>query len=37
VPFVAKQLAELRGSTAEAIGELTSVNFNQLFSKISIT
>ncbi len=36
VPFVAKQLAELRGSTAEAIGELTSFNFNQLFSKISI-
>jgi TatD DNase family protein len=35
VPFVAKQLAELRGTTSEAIGALTSTNFNQLFSRIS--
>ena len=35
VPFVAQQLAQLRGSCAEAIGELTSHNFDQLFSRIS--
>jgi TatD DNase family protein len=35
VPFVAKQLAELRGSSPEAIGMLTSQNFNILFSKTS--
>ncbi len=35
VPFVAQQLAQLRGSTPEAIGELTSANFNRLFSRIS--
>ena len=37
VPFVAQQLAQLRGSTPEAIGELTSANFNRLFSRISIS
>jgi TatD DNase family protein len=37
VPFVAKLLGELRGSSPEAIGELTSHNFNQLFSRISAT
>ena len=35
VPFVAKLLGELRGSSSEAIGELTSHNFNQLFTRIS--
>jgi TatD DNase family protein len=34
VPFVAKILAELRGMTPEQIGELTSLNFDRLFSKI---
>ena len=37
IPFVAKLLGELRGSSPEAIGELTSHNFNQLFSRISAT
>jgi len=34
VPFVAKQLAELRGSTPEAIGALTSANFDRLFHRV---
>ncbi len=34
VPFVAKLLAELRGTTPEAIGELTSLNFDTLFTKV---
>ena len=34
VPFVAKLLAELRGMSPEAMGELTSHNFNQLFPKV---
>lgn len=34
VPFVAKLLAELRGMTPEAIGELTSRNFDTLFAKV---
>jgi TatD DNase family protein len=33
VPYVAKLLAELRGSSAEAIGELTTQNFLKLFAK----
>src|SRR5574343_1180867 len=33
VPFVAKQLAELRGSTPEQIGALTSANFHRLFAR----
>lgn len=33
VPYVAKLLAELRGTSPEEIGELTSRNFNQLFTK----
>jgi len=33
VPYVAKLLAELRGTSPEEIGELTSRNFNQLFPK----
>lgn len=35
VPYVAKLLAELRGLTPEAVGELTSTNFNRLFTKVS--
>lgn len=35
VPYVAALLAELRGSTAQAIGELTSANFDRLFAKVS--
>jgi TatD DNase family protein len=35
VPFVAQQLAQLRGNSAEAIGVLTSQNFDQLFARIS--
>ena len=34
VPFVAKMLAELRGMSAEAMGELTSQNFDRLFAKV---
>ncbi len=37
VPFVAKQLAQLRGTTPEAIGALTSTNFDRLFSRILIS
>jgi TatD DNase family protein len=36
VPFVAKILAELRRTTPELIGELTSKNFDRLFSKTLI-
>ena len=35
VPHVAARLAELRGTSAERIGELTSTNFSQLFSRVS--
>jgi TatD DNase family protein len=31
VPFVAKQIAELRGLSAEEVGRVTSANFEQLF------
>lgn len=31
VPYVAKQIAELRGMTVEAVAEVTSRNFEQLF------
>ncbi len=34
VPYVAKQLAALRGCSTEAIGEATSQNFERLFSGI---
>ena len=33
VPWVAKQIAELRGMTSEKIAEITSENFNHLFKK----
>jgi len=36
VPYVAAQLALLRGTTPEAIGELTSRNFEQLFVGVNI-
>jgi TatD DNase family protein len=34
VPYVAKQIGELRGLAAEAVGELTSRNFETLFSGV---
>ena len=34
VPFVARQVAELRGLSVEAVGELTSRNFEALFSAV---
>jgi TatD DNase family protein len=34
VPFVARQIAELRGLTPEAVGELTSRNFEALFAGV---
>jgi TatD DNase family protein len=36
VPFVAKLLGELRGSTSQAIGELTTRNFLKLFAKTAV-
>ena len=36
VPFVAKQLAELRGCTSEAIGALSTANFHRLFRRTTI-
>jgi TatD DNase family protein len=35
VPYVAKQIAELRGLTAEQVGERTSRNFEALFSAVA--
>ena len=35
VPHVASRLAELRGTTTERIGEITSANFTRLFSRVS--
>jgi len=35
VPFVAKLLAELRNMAPEAMAELTSHNFDRLFTKVS--
>ena len=35
VPYVARQIAEVRGSTPEAIGELTSRNFERLFAGVA--
>jgi TatD DNase family protein len=37
VPLVAKVLAELKGTTAEQMGELTSLNFDRLFKKCLLT
>jgi TatD DNase family protein len=34
VPYVAKQIGELRGMTAEGVGEATSRNFEALFSGV---
>ena len=36
VPFVARQLAELRGVSAEEIGRITSANFDALFKDVSL-
>ncbi len=35
VPHVAARLAELRGTSAERIGAITSANFTRLFSRVS--
>ena len=35
VPHVAARLAELRGTTVERIGEITSANFTRLFPRVS--
>jgi Tat protein secretion system quality control protein TatD with DNase activity len=35
VPYVAQLLAELRGISAEGIGELTSANFDRLFYRVT--
>ena len=35
VPFVAKQIADIKGITVEAVAEATSHNFDQLFSAVS--
>lgn len=34
VPFVAQQIAELKGLTVEAVGEATSANFDRLFNQV---
>jgi TatD DNase family protein len=34
VPFVAKQIADIKGLTVEAVAEATSHNFDQLFSAV---
>jgi TatD DNase family protein len=34
VPFVAKQIAEIKGMTTEAVAEATSRNFDQLFNGV---
>jgi TatD DNase family protein len=34
VPFVAKQIAEIKGMTVQAVAEATSRNFDQLFSGV---
>ncbi|MEY2677655.1 MAG: hypothetical protein RLZ00_347 [Pseudomonadota bacterium] len=36
VPFVAKQIAEIKGMTVQAVAEATSRNFDQLFSGVLI-
>jgi TatD DNase family protein len=35
VPYVAQQIAELRGMSTEAVGELTSRNFETLFAGVA--
>ena len=35
VPFVAKQLAQLKGVSIEAVAQATSDNFDRLFPRIS--
>ena len=34
VPFVAQQIADIKGMTIEAVAEATSRNFDQLFSAV---
>jgi TatD DNase family protein len=35
VPFVAQQIAELKGLTVEAVAEATSANFDRLFTQVA--
>lgn len=35
VPFVAKQIAEVRGISVEEVAEATSVNFDRLFKGVT--
>jgi TatD DNase family protein len=37
VPYVARQIAELRGLSPEAIGSATSANFERLFTGVQAT
>ncbi|WP_066266174.1 TatD family hydrolase [Hydrogenophaga palleronii] len=37
VPWVAKQVAELKGLSVEAVAEATSLNFEQLFNRVPAT
>jgi TatD DNase family protein len=34
VPFVAKQIAEIKGMSIEEVAEATSLNFDQLFNGV---
>ena len=34
VPFVAQQVAQVRGMTVEAVAQLTSENFDRLFKEV---
>jgi TatD DNase family protein len=34
VPFVAKQIADIKGISVEAVADATSRNFDQLFSAV---
>jgi TatD DNase family protein len=36
VPLVAKMLGDLRGMSPEAMGQLTSDNFDRLFQKVHV-
>jgi TatD DNase family protein len=35
VPFVAKQIAEIKGMSVQAVADVTSRNFDQLFNGVT--
>ena len=35
VPYVAQQIAQLRGISAEEVGQITSTNFDRLFAGVT--